>query len=139
MKGWKNRSVLTGLLALVFLLAGVQVAAAEPAVSGCGDAEFSFEVADAADLVSIECSTADYKNVPSLHFKVAVKNTSDTPQRYRVNIFTDSGKAVGGLLPRKTKAGLIEPGQSGEFTYPIKGYAETPEKVDVLIKTISTQ
>jgi len=51
---------------------------------------------------------------------VAVKNITPEPQRYRVNIFLDNGKAVGGLIPRKTKKGLVKPGDTASFVYPVK-------------------
>jgi hypothetical protein len=67
---------------------------------------------------------------------VAVKNVCDKPQRFRVRIFLDNGKAVGGLLPRKTKKGLIKPGQTAKFVYPVKGMAEKPGSVDLFITTM---
>jgi hypothetical protein len=61
---------------------------------------------------------------------------SDTPQRYRVNIFLDNGKAVGGLLPRKTKKGLVKPGQTVSFVYPVKNMTRKPGSIDIRITTM---
>jgi hypothetical protein len=72
-----------------------------------------------------------------LHFNVAVKNVSDTPQRFRVNIFLDNGKAVGGLIPRKTKDGLVPPGETATFVYPVKDMDRGPKAVTVMVKTMS--
>jgi hypothetical protein len=67
---------------------------------------------------------------------VAVKNASNKPQRFKVNIFLDNGKAVGGLIPRKTKKGLVQPGKIASFTYPVKGVTRQPKEVMLKIRTI---
>jgi hypothetical protein len=53
-----------------------------------------------------------------------------------VNIFLDNGKAVGGLLPRKTKKGLVKPGQTVNFVYPVKDMYEKPKAITLIIKTM---
>ncbi len=65
-----------------------------------------------------------------------MKNISDQPQRYKVNIFLDNGKAVGGLIPRKTKDGLVAPGQTASFEYPVGGMDCSPKSIELMIKTI---
>lgn len=90
-----------------------------------------------AKLVAFKCFFKPYKKVKSLHFMVKVKNVSDQPQRFRINIFLEDGRAVGGLLPRKTKGGLIKPGAEASFTYPVKGLATPPTGVTLIIKTMS--
>jgi hypothetical protein len=67
---------------------------------------------------------------------VAVKNLSDKPQRYKVNIFLDNGKAVGGLIPRKTAKGLVEPGKTASFVYPVQGVTRQPKEVILKIRAI---
>jgi hypothetical protein len=73
----------------------------------------------------------------TLHVQVTVRNVSDTPQRFRVNLFLDNGKAVGGLIPRKTKSGLVEPGASASFVYPVQGMPGKPGSMLVRITTAS--
>ncbi len=90
-----------------------------------------------AELTGLDCFFKDYKGVKSLHFKVTLKNTSDQPQRYRVNLFLDNGKAVGGLIPRKGKPPVVKPGEEASFTYPVKGMSEPAGEVLLLVKTIS--
>ncbi len=58
------------------------------------------DIVPEAALESLSCSFKKYEGKETLHIKVAVKNVSDKPQRYRVNLFMDNGKAVGGLIPR---------------------------------------
>ncbi|MBU0990527.1 MAG: hypothetical protein KJ823_10090, partial [Proteobacteria bacterium] len=62
-----------------------------------------------------------------------VKNVSDKPQRFRVHIFLDNAKAVGGLIPEKTKKGLVDPGQVGTFVYPVTGMTDKPGSVTLKI------
>jgi hypothetical protein len=90
-----------------------------------------------AQLEELTCFFKNWEGQDVLHFQVSVKNISDQPQRYRVNIFLDNGKAVGGLIPRKTGKGLVDPGQSASFTYPVKGMTEKPQQIDLLIKPIA--
>jgi len=94
-------------------------------------------IAPEAKLIDFSCSFKKWKGAETLHFKVAVKNISDQPQRFRVNIFLDNGKAVGGLIPRKTKKGLIEPGQMASFVYPVKGMPRQPNAITLKISTVS--
>lgn len=94
-------------------------------------------IAAEAELAEFSCSYQQWEGAETLHFKVAVKNISSAPQRYKVNIFLDNGKAVGGLIPRKTKKGLVEPGQTASFTYPVKEMRETPDEVMLKISTMA--
>ena len=71
-----------------------------------------------------------------LHFNVALKNISNEPQRFKVHIFLDNGKAVGGLIPRKTKGGLVEPGQTASFEYPVNGMVGLPGEILLKISTV---
>ncbi len=94
-------------------------------------------VAPEAKLVEFSCFFKKYKKVKSLHFKVKIKNVSKVPQRYRVNIFLENGKAVGGLIPRKGKPPVVKPGQVVSFVYPVKGMSTKPKGVTLIIKTMS--
>jgi len=95
------------------------------------------DIAPEAALESLSCYFKKYEGKDTLHLKVAVKNVSDKPQRYRVNIFMDNGKAVGGLIPRTTKKGLVEPGQSMSFDYPVVDMPQSPKTMTLIIKTAS--
>lgn len=99
--------------------------------------KLSTQIAPEAQLESFQCFMDAFQKTPSLHFKIALKNTTSQPQRYRVNIFLDNGKAVGGLIPPNTKKGLVEPGKSVSFVYPVKGLTEKPAEINLIVKTIS--
>ena len=105
----------------------------------CVDDEGQLEklIAAEAELADFSCSLKKWEGMETLHFNVAVKNISNAPQRYRVNIFLDNGKAVGGLIPRKTKAGLVEPGQTASFVYPVKGVDVKPKEIILKIDTMA--
>ena len=90
-----------------------------------------------ASLEDFSCVIKKWEGADNLHFNVTVKNISTEDQRFKVNIFLENGKAVGGLLPRKTNKGLIKPGETSSFSYPVNGMAGSPGKVDLLIKTMS--
>jgi len=109
-----------------------------PAMFDCtAPGKLSSEIAPAAKLEAFQCYSDDYQKQPSLHFKVALKNVSDKPQRFKVNIFLDNGKAVGGLLPESDKKGLVDPGKSISFAYPVKGMTDKPGEVTLIVKTVT--
>ena len=58
--------------------------------------------------------------------------SANADQRYRVNIFLDNGKAVGGLIPVK---GTVKAGESASFVYPILQMETEPEAVTLNIRT----
>ena len=113
---------------------GVKAQAAEEMVPCAG--QIDKEISPEAQLVSLECFFKKWEGANTLHFKVSLRNVSDDPQRYRVNIFMDNGKAVGGLIPQKTKKGLVQPGQAVSFVYPVKNMTEKAGLIDLRITTM---
>lgn len=111
---------------------------AESSHLSCAEAgNIDAQVVAEAEVVGFDCSFKDYKGVKSLHFDIKLKNVSSTDQRYRVNLFLDNGKAVGGLLPTKGKPPVIKSGEEASFSYPIQGMAEKAGNVTLLVKTVS--
>jgi len=92
-------------------------------------------IAPEAELRELSCSFKPYEGSDTLHFNIEVRNVSSTPQRYRVNVFCENGKAVGGLIPRKTAGGLIGPGEDAQFVYPVVDMPTTPESLLLVIRT----
>lgn len=112
--------------------------AVAPDYFACAPKEkLTYSIAPEAQVTEFRCFISKYKKVPSLYFLITVKNISKSDQRYRVNIFLDNGKAVGGLIPRKTKKGLIKPGATATFKYPVKGMDERAKAVELIVKTMS--
>ena len=107
-----------------------------PQVFPCvAEDQLETSIAPEAELRELSCSFKTYEGSESLHFNVMIRNVSSSPQRYRVNIFCDNGKAVGGLIPRKTAGGLVEPGEDAQFVYPVVGMPATPESVVLVVRT----
>jgi len=126
--------------AAVCLCLGAGVGAMANAAKGefaCAqEGKISKEISPEAQLDGFSCFFKRFEGVQALHFKVALKNVSDKPQRYRVRIFLDNGKAVGGLIPRKTKKGLVKPGQTVTFVYPVGRMTTKPESLELYVTTM---
>ena len=132
---------LLGIVAVVAGLLSTGCAGPKPQpgeVFPCAaDSKIEKTIAPEAELADFSCVMKNWEGSDTLHFNVGVKNVSDQPQRYKVNIFLDNGKAVGGLIPRTTKGGLVETGQTSSFVYPVKGMDRAPKSIELMIKTIS--
>lgn len=141
MKRFQHVVRFLGIIAVLACLVCVGCAGPKPTpgeVFPCAaDSKIEKSIAPEAELADFSCVLKEWNGSDTLHFNVAVKNVSDQPQRYRVNIFLDNGKAVGGLIPRKTKTGLVKPGESASFVYPVKGMDRGPKSVMVMVKTMS--
>lgn len=132
----------TGLMfvaLLVFLVfagcAGKRIKPGE--VAPCvPEAKLEKEISPEASLADLSCTLKKWEGNDTLHLNITVKNVSTQPQRYRVHIFFDNGKAVGGLMPRTTKNGLVEPGKTASFEYPVKGMVCLPKSLTVVVKTM---
>jgi len=125
------------LVAAVLCLAGgvgVKAHAADE-MFACAD-QINKEISPEAQLVSLDCFFKKWEGVNTLHFKVSLKNVSDKPQRFRVNIFLCNGKAVGGLIPQKTKKGLVNPEQTASFVYPVPDMPTKAKSIDIRITTM---
>lgn len=95
------------------------------------------DIASEAQLQELSCSFKKFEGMETLQIKVAVKNVSSSDQRFRVNVFLDNGKAVGGLIPRKTAKGLIKPGDTQSFVYPVSQMPRQPKGIMLKIGTVS--
>ncbi|KPJ78852.1 MAG: hypothetical protein AMJ54_01850 [Deltaproteobacteria bacterium SG8_13] len=95
------------------------------------------DIASEAQLQELSCSFKKFEGMDTLHIKVAVKNVSSSDQRFRVNVFLDNGKAVGGLIPRTTKKGLVKPGETQDFVYPVSQMPKQPKGIMLKIGTVS--
>ncbi|MBW1853047.1 MAG: hypothetical protein JRJ15_16880 [Deltaproteobacteria bacterium] len=137
-KGLLSWFIVIGAVVCLSLGAGVGTTAdaAKGEFACAQEGKISKEISPEAQLEVFSCFFKKWDGAKVLHFKVAVKNVSDKPQRFKVRIFLDNGKAVGGWLPRKTKKGLIKPGQTAKFVYPIKGMADKPGSIDLYITTM---
>jgi hypothetical protein len=126
----------------VFVLVLTVIFMVSPAVSRADDAaciagaKIDQSIASEAALEEFSCFYKKFEGAEVVHFKVALKNVSDKPQRFRVHIFLENGKAVGGLIPRKTAKGLVEPGATASFVYPVNGMTDKPREVMLNVKAV---
>jgi len=126
------------LLGLALCFSGAVPVLAGESCSECVPADqLEKQIAPEAELLDFSCSFQEWKGSKSLHFYVQLQNVSDTEQRFRVNIFLENGKAVGGLLPRKIKKGLIQAGDTVEYTYPVRGMSENPKGLLLRVATMN--
>ena len=93
-------------------------------------------IAPEAELEDFSCVFKKWEGSETLHFNVAIKNVSSEDQRFKVNIFLDNGKGVGGLIPSTTRKGLVKPGQTAKFVYPVKGMDKKPKAIMLIVKTM---
>ena len=137
-KGLLSWFIVIGAVVCLSLGAGVGTTAdaAKGEFACAQEGKINKEISPEAQLDGFSCFFKRFEGVQALHFKVAVKNVSDKPQRFRVHIFLDNGKAVGGLIPRKTKKGLIKPGQTATFVYPVGGMTDKPGSIILKIKSV---
>ncbi len=126
-------------LALGFMIASCAPATPKPGVvfTCVPQDKLEKQIAPEASLEEFSCVFKKWEGSDTLHFKVALRNVSKVPQRYKVNIFLDNGKAVGGLIPRKTKKGLVKPGQTASFVYPVKGVDTPPKAITLIVRTMA--
>ncbi len=134
----KNFRGLSTWLAVILAVAGLTLAGCAggytpknaPDVFACvPEDKLERDITAEAELQELSCSFKKWEGSANLHFKVTVKNLSDKPRRFRVNIFLDNDKAVGGLIPRLTKKGLVNPGESMSETYPVPKMAKQPKEI----------
>ena len=141
MKRFQHVARFLGIIAVLACLVCVGCAGPKPKpgeVFPCAaDSQIEKTIAPEAELTDFSCVLKKWEGSDTLHFNVTLKNVSEQPQRYRVNIFLDNGKAVGGLIPRKTKGGLIAPGESASFVYPVSEMACGPQSIVLMVKTMS--
>jgi hypothetical protein len=141
MKRFQHLVGLLGIIAVLVCLVFAGCAGPKPKsgeVFPCAaDSKIEKTIAPEAELADFSCVVKAWEGADTLHFNVAIKNVSDQAQRYRVNIFLDNGKAVGGLIPRTTKKGLVEPGQTESFEYPVSGMDRGPKSIALMVKTMS--
>ena len=139
MKRLKNASLMSVLVVCVigtFWLAGCAGKGA-PEKTNC-DAKISWEVVNEAKLNQFDCALGESGGQLALIFTVGIENASNSPQRYRVNIFLeDMDKGFGHLVPRKGNPPVLEPGKSETVKIPFIGTDKESKNILVIVKTVS--
>ena len=140
MKPFKKVSM---MLVLIFCLLGILghvgwAAEGAPEMTNC-NAEIAWDVTIEAKLTQFDCAMGKHGGQPALIFSVGLKNPTDKPLRYRINIFLeDMDKAAGHLVPRKGKPPAVAPGEAATVKIPFIGTDKESKKILVIVKTISS-
>ena len=126
------------VLLSLLLLVGCASMPSNVADVTCGAKKISWEVAKEAKVSNFACKLDKFGMDPALIFTMDLTNTSDTPLRFRVNIFLeDMDKAAGHLVPRKGKPPVVEPGQTASLKIPFIKTDTMSDKVLVIVKAMS--
>ena len=104
----------------------------------CGAKKITWDVASEAEISNITCNLGKFGIDPSLIFTMELTNVTDTPHRYRVNIFLeDMDKAAGHLVPRKGKPPVVAPGQTASVKIPFLKTETLSDNILVIVKAMS--
>jgi hypothetical protein len=107
---------------------------------GCYDALIWWDVTEQASLKLFDCEMGEYANKTSLIFTIGLKNPTEQPHRYRVNIFLeDMDKAAGYYVPRKGNPPVVNPGEHVAVKIPFIGTDRPPKKIKVVVSTMSNE
>jgi hypothetical protein len=129
--------ILLMLTTFLFFSVGCATKGKPPVEAKC-PADIEYQVAPEAQISQFECAMGTHGKDVALIFKVGIKNVTDKPLRYRLNIFLeDMDKGAGSLVPVKGKPPVVEPGKVETVTVPFIKTAEMSKKVMVMVKTIT--
>jgi hypothetical protein len=104
----------------------------------CETKQIKWEVASEVEIVDFSCAMGKKGPDPALIYTVAVKNVSDKPHRFRLNIFLlDMDKAAGHLIPRKGKPPQVAPGDTKTVKVPFIKTTTMPRKIHVRVVPMS--
>jgi hypothetical protein len=118
-------SLVLPLISTLFLN---QIHAAEP------KANIEWQVVKEAEVTQFDFEKGTYEKDPAVVFTVGLKNASDKPQRFRLNVFlTETNKGVGSLVPDKGSPPLLEAGQTATVTLPVPKTSELPKDILVVV------
>lgn len=112
-----NRSCCISLMVLIAAFFLCSCTTTGSAVKSELSQNIAYDVPASAQITKVSYFYEMYKGQPRLHFSVSIKNVTEEPKRYRLNLLLPEGPAVGGMYPRKAKA--IEPGKTLERKFPV--------------------
>jgi hypothetical protein len=123
------------LLGVIFVWMGC--ATAPPAnvkAVACDTQKIEWDVAKEVEIDNFSCNMGQQGMDPALIYNLSLKNLTQKPLRYRVNIFLlDMDKAAGHLVPRKGKPPQVAPGATAEVKIPFIKTTRMPGKIHVRV------
>ena len=100
--------------------------------------KISFDLVDSAQITDIAYYLKDFKGKKTVHFDLAVKNISNTPKRFKVQIFLSDGPSASYYYPLKPKPpqteAVIEPGKIFTGNIPLVFYEKIPSIFQIVIR-----
>ena len=126
------------VLAGIYLVgcAGMSATSEEDKANCLAKTKIYQSISEDATLTELSCAYKKFEGAEVVHLKVGLQNVSKEPKRFKVHLFLDDGKAVGGLIPRKTNKGLVKPGETAAFVYPVNGMTSNPKEITLNVITI---
>jgi hypothetical protein len=129
--------ILLMITAFFFLAVGGCATSGKPPVGVKCPADIEWQVAPEAQITQFECAVGTHNKEIALIFKVGIKNLTDKPLRYILNIILeDMHKGAGSLIPVKGNPPVVEPGKVETVTVPFIKTAELSKKVMVTVETM---
>jgi hypothetical protein len=130
------RPTLLMFMVFLFLSFGCATKGKHPVEVEC-PADIEWQVASEAQITQFECNMGTHEKEVALIFKVGIKNVTDKPLQYVLNIFLeDMHKGAGSLIPANGRPLVLEPGKVETVTVPFNKIAEMSKNVLVVIRTI---
>jgi hypothetical protein len=127
-------AVITAMLLTVACATATKQAPAENVQ--CTAKTIDWEVTPDVSIDKFSCALGKHGTDPALIFTVTLRNTTQTPHRYRVNIFLDDmGKAAGYFVPRKGKPPRIAAGAEKTIKIPFLKTTAMSDDILVIVKT----
>lgn len=135
---WLVLTVITTGLLLAFSSQSFATAEKMPQNVAC-DGKIDWQIAPDAEITSFECALGTHGIDAALIFKATLKNVSQTPLRFRINIFLlDMDKAAGHLVPRKGKPPVVAPGEEAKVKIPFIKTEAMSNDMMVIVKPLAT-
>ena len=142
-----NRQSFKGLGALMLAIAAIALVAggcaSYPVPKNvqnvqCATKKIQWEVAPEAEISNFNCELGNQGMDPALIVTMDLKNISNKPQRYKVQVFLeDMDKAYGHLVPRKGKPPVVAPGAVEAVKIPFIKTEAMSTHILVMVKTMS--
>jgi len=137
-----RRGVLLAVLGVLLVWTGYASAAPPSNVKSvnCAAAQIDWDVAAEAEIVEFGCDMGKSAGEDSLIFSVVLKNTSQSPSRFRLQIWLlDMDKAAGSLVPAKGKPPVVAPGATETVKIPFMKTTTMARKVQVRVVPMSAE
>ena len=135
---WLVLTVITIGLMLAISSQSPVVAGDAPQNVAC-DGKIDWQIAAEAEITSFECSLGTHGVDKALIFNATMKNATQTPLRFRINIFLlDMDKAAGHLVPRKGKPPVVAPGEEAKVKIPFIKTESMSNDIMVVVKPLAT-